>query len=44
MIESYYKGREKDCLPVLEDPRFTGQSSTMEVFPEIDPSPVAVSP
>jgi len=28
--ESYYKGREEDCSPVPEEPRFTGESITKE--------------
>jgi len=41
----YYKGMEEECLPVSEDARFTGKSTSLdEGPPEGDPSPVAVSP
>jgi len=29
-IERYYKVKEEDCLPVPEDSRFAGESSTKE--------------
>jgi len=31
-IERCYKEREKDCSPVSEDSRFTGESFTKEDF------------
>jgi len=37
--------RMEECLPVSEDARFTGKSTSLdEGPPEGDPSPVAVSP
>lgn len=33
-IERYYKGREKDCSPISEDSRLTGENLTKEEFQE----------
>lgn len=41
-IERCYKGRKKDCSPISEDPRLTGEKSTQERSPERDTSPVAI--
>jgi len=30
MIERYYKGREENCLPILEDSRLAGKSYPKE--------------
>lgn len=38
------KEQEENCLPTLEESRFTEESFTKEGCPERDPSPVAVSP
>lgn len=31
MVERYYKRREEDCLPISEDSRFAGESSTVPI-------------
>jgi len=43
-IEIYYKGKKENYLPLSEDSRFTGESSTRKESPEKEPPPVAVSP
>jgi len=41
--EKCYKGRENDCLPISEDSRFVGESSTKKGSLERNHSLVAVS-
>jgi len=42
--ERHYIGREEDCSPISEDPRFAGESLPKEGTPGRYPSPVAISP
>jgi len=43
-IEKCYEGREEDFLPISEDSRLAGKSSTKERSPGRDHSTAAVRP